>query len=320
MKTQLAIMLLLLAAGCAPAPRGGEASAWHLVPGSFEPGRGPDGNSIFLDAPDGLILVDTGRHPEHQARLLAYAKTRGRPIAAIVNSHWHLDHSGGNAEIRAAFPAASVYATNAIEGALTGFFPASRASAEQYLASGQASAAQEAEIRRDFAAMDDRDSLRATRPVLRSGRMRIAGRPLRVHVAPFAATEGDIWIHDEKAGLVIAGDLVVTAVPFMDTACPEGWRKALDEIAATPFATLVPGHGDPMDKGRFLVWRGAFKNLVDCAASDRTKEACIAGWKQDAAIFIPAGERRIDSMLGYYLDSRLRAAPDEKDRYCKPLH
>jgi glyoxylase-like metal-dependent hydrolase (beta-lactamase superfamily II) len=180
----------LLCAGCAtsaPAP-----VAWHLVPGGFEPGKGPDGNSIFLDAREGLILVDTGRHPAHQDKLLAYARERGRPIAAIINTHWHLDHSGGNAEIRAAFPAASVHASRAIEGALTGFFPQSRASGERYLASGDVSEDRQAEIRRDFAAMDDPDSLRATRPVDSSARVRIAGRNLRLNLARFAATEGDV--------------------------------------------------------------------------------------------------------------------------------
>ncbi|HEY5721014.1 MAG TPA: MBL fold metallo-hydrolase [Allosphingosinicella sp.] len=275
MKSGAFALAALLCAGCAtpaPAPAG-----WHLVPGGFEPGRSPDGNSIFLDAPEGLILVDTGRHAEHRDRLLAYARTRGRPIAAIVNTHWHLDHSGGNAGIRAAFPAASVHSSRAIEGALTGFFPDSRAQAERYLASGEAGEARAAEIRRDFAAMDDPDSLRATRPVDRSERLRIAGRTLRLNLARFAATEGDVWIHDEKAKLVVAGDLVVAMVPFMDTACPEGWRKALDEIAATPFDTLIPGHGAPMDKLAFLSWRSAFGNLLDCAESSAAREACIAG-------------------------------------------
>jgi glyoxylase-like metal-dependent hydrolase (beta-lactamase superfamily II) len=308
-------LAVLLAGACATAP----PVPHHLVPGSFLPGRGPDGNSVFLDAPQGLILVDTGRHPAHQAALLAHARARGRPIAAIVNTHWHLDHSGGNAEIRAAFPDAAVYATGAVEGALTGFFPRSRKSAEDHVASGRASVEDEAEIRGDIAAMDDPAALRATRPVTRSGRMRIAGRALQVNVAAFAATEADIWIHVPEERLVIAGDLVVAMVPFMDTACPEGWRKALDAIAATPFETLVPGHGEAMDKPAFLAWRAAFNNLVDCAASIAAREACIAGWKRDAALFIPEGERRIDSMVGYYLDSRLRAPPGERQRYCEPL-
>jgi glyoxylase-like metal-dependent hydrolase (beta-lactamase superfamily II) len=319
MRLSASVLAALLCAACATS-MSIEPGDWRVIAGGFEPGRGPDGNSVFLDAPSGLILVDTGRHPAHQDALLAYARARRQPIAAIVNTHWHLDHSGGNAEIRAAFPRAELHASRAIEGALTGFFPQSRASTERYLAGGGVSAARQAEIRRDFAAMDDPASLRATRPIDRSGRIRIAGRPLNVHLARFAATEGDIWIHDDKNGLVIAGDLVVAMVPFMDTACPEGWRKALDEIAATPFRTLVPGHGETMTRSSFLDWRSAFNNLLDCGASARSREACIAGWKQDAAAFIPEGERRVDEMVGYYIDTRLRASPEERGKYCRPLH
>jgi glyoxylase-like metal-dependent hydrolase (beta-lactamase superfamily II) len=315
MRRLLALLALALA-GAGPARDEG----WHLVPGSFEPGHGPDGNSVFLDAPEGLILVDTGRHPAHQEKLLAYARARGRPIAAIVNTHWHLDHTGGNAEIRAAYPGAQVYGSTAVEGALTGFFPDSRKSAEEFLASGKASPELTAEIKRDFAAMDDVASLRATRPVTGSGSGRIAGRRLQLNLARFAATEGDVWIYDSRTKLLIAGDLVVGIVPFLDTACPEGWRAALDALAATPFVTLIPGHGEPMTRPQFLQWRSAFGNLLDCAASDQAKESCIAGWKRDAAAFIPAGDRRIDGMVGYYLDTRLRAAPAEREKYCRPLH
>ncbi len=313
------LTVLLALALADVAPRSGREAGWHLVPGTFEPGRQPDGNSVFIEAPEGLILVDTGRHPAHQAKLLAYANARGRPVAAIVNTHWHLDHSGGNAEIRAAYPKAQVYASRAVEGAVTGFFPRSRKSSEEFLASGQASPQLAAEMKEDLAAMEDVESLRATRPVARSGKVRVAGRPLRLNLARLAATEGDVWIHDERSKLVIAGDLVVGLVPFFDTGCPEGWRKALGEIAATPFATLIPGHGEPMSRPQFLQWRTAFDNLLDCAASTRSKAACVEGWKRDAAIFIPAGEGRIDSMVGYYLDSRLRAAPAERNKYCRPL-
>lgn len=312
------LLPLLALALAAPAPAS-DPPGWHLVPGSFEPGRGPDGNSVFLEAPEGLILVDTGRHPGHQEKLLAHARSLGRPVAAIVNTHWHLDHTGGNGEIRAAYPNAAVYGSNAVEGALTGFFPQSRKSAEAFLASGQTSAEQAAEMKRDFAAMDDAAALRATRPVIRSGKVRIADRRLALNLARFAATEGDVWVYDEGARLLIAGDLVVGLVPFFDTGCPEGWRAALGEIAATPFVTLIPGHGAPMGRPQFLQWRSAFDNLLDCAASSRTKAECVAGWKRDAAAFIPAGERRIEGMVGYYLDTRLRAAPAERNKYCRPL-
>ena len=315
MKPLLALIIAFVAAAAAaqPALPGGV----HLIPGSLTPGRGPDGNSIFLDAPRGLILVDTGRHPEHRDRLLAYARERGRLIVAIFNTHWHLDHSTGNAEIRAAYPRAPLYASNAIEGALAGFLRDSRASAERALAAGQIPEANRAEVQRFFDVMDHPEGLRPTRPVIRSADMAIGGRRLRVNLAPFAATEGDVWIYDRAARLVIAGDLVVAPVPFMDTACAEGWRRALDTIAATPFTTLIPGHGEVMDRPAFLAWRAAFNAFVDCGQSDRPRAECIAGWRRDAARFIPAGgEARIDAMAGYYLDTRLRSAPAERARYC----
>ncbi|MFN3388289.1 MAG: hypothetical protein ACK40O_05110, partial [Allosphingosinicella sp.] len=92
---------------------------------------------------------------------------------------------------------------------------------------------------------------------------------------------------------------------------------ALDALAATPFDTLIPGHGAPMDRPAFLRWRSAFGNLLDCARSDAERAACIAGWRRDAAEFIaPQRADFVDEMTGYYLDTRLRAPPPERTRYC----
>jgi glyoxylase-like metal-dependent hydrolase (beta-lactamase superfamily II) len=315
----LAFLILLGLASLASA-RGPAGEPYHLIPGQFGPNSNPDGNAILLDAPEGLILVDTGRHPAFTERLIAYARERGRPIAAIVNTHWHLDHTSGNGLVRAAFPQAQVYASNAVDGALQTFLRENREGAERQLAAGQILEAEQAEVRLFLATMDHADLLRPTRPVTASGMQRLAGRRLQVNLAPFAATEGDVWLYDPATHLLISGDLVVTEVPFMDTACAEGWRHALDRIAATPFTTLIPGHGEPMSHVQFLVWRTAFGNLLDCGASDRPRAECIAGWRRDAAIFMRAGrERLVDGMVGYYLDSRLRAAPEQRLHYCRPL-
>jgi hypothetical protein len=41
---------------------------------------------------------------------------------------------------------------------------------------------------------------------------------------------------------------------------------------------------------------------------------------KDAAAFIPQSERdRAAGMVGYYIDSRLRAPGHERERYCHPL-
>ena len=307
----------MLVGGCATAPPA--SSAYELIPGTFEADRQPDGNSIILDAPKGLIVIDTGRHAAQQARILAVAHARGKPIAAIINSHWHLDHTGGNQELRAAFPDASIIASTAVEGALTGFLADSRKEAEAFIASGQAPPEQVAEMRGDFAAMDDAADLRPTEPVTGSGRRKVAGRPLDLHLAPYAATAGDVWVYDSATRTVFSGDLVVAFAPFLDTACVAGWLAALDQIEAVPFTTLVPGHGQPMDRAAFGQWKSAFRNLVDCAASKASDAECIAGWDRDAAPFVAElAPRKIDPMIAYYLKARLRAAPAERDKYCKP--
>ena len=176
----------------------------------------------------------------------------------------------------------------------TGFLRRSRESAERALAAGRIPEANRDEVRRFLAVMDNPDSLRPTRPVTGSGDMTIAGRRLRVNLAAYAATEGDIWIHDAAAGLVVAGDLVVAPLPFMDTACPEGWRRALDEIAATPFATLIPGHGEPMDRAAFLAWRARVQRPARLRrlASGRRRTASPAGGATRPASSRPAARRR----------------------------
>jgi glyoxylase-like metal-dependent hydrolase (beta-lactamase superfamily II) len=297
------------------APLLAAALGWLFVPGSLASGRAPDGNSVLIAAPKGWILVDTGRHLAHLARIRAAAGRR--PIVAIVNTHWHLDHTGGNAELRADRPDLPIVATAAVAQALPGFLARSRAQAQSFLASGQASAAQAEDLALDIAATDDAADLLPSITVGTTGERRIAGRSLDLRVAPNAATAADLWVWLPRARLVVAGDLVVAPVPFLDTACPEGWRKALDGLAALPFTTLVPGHGAPMTKPMFARWRRAFNRLLDCGAGTSPRQRCVDGWMSAAAAFIPPDDRpRISRLVAYYIDTRLRAPAAERDRFC----
>ena len=315
---KLGLALLLLAtASCA----GAKGPGYHLIPGSVPlDWHGPDGNSIILDAPDGLIVVDTGRHPEHSKAILDYARARGRPIAAIVNSHWHLDHTTGNWDIRQAYPQVQVYASNALEGALASYLKRGRANADKVLADPSTPAGQKAQILRGRGVIDHAERIRPDHIVHGSGAMRIAGRKLDVHLAKYAASEGDVWLYDPGTRLAIVGDLVVDIVPFMDTACADGWLNALGEIEATPFTMLIPGHGPVMTRADFLAWKSAFTAFVDCGRSTAPKEQCVAGWEKGAAKFIDEAHRDyVHEAADYYLTTRLRGSPEEQQLYCRPL-
>jgi hypothetical protein len=74
--TILTFLLTLALAQAAPNPPAPPlareiAPDTHLVPGAMLPDRGPDGNTVILVAPSGLIVIDTGRHPWHSDGILA---------------------------------------------------------------------------------------------------------------------------------------------------------------------------------------------------------------------------------------------------------
>ena len=121
------LLLTALLAGCAAqpvrAPLHGEpvADGVTLLRGTFVPGTQPDGNTVLLQGRDGLVVVDSGRHAAHAARIIEAAHASGQPLTAVVNTHWHLDHVAGNAALREAFPQAEVHASDAIDAALHGF-------------------------------------------------------------------------------------------------------------------------------------------------------------------------------------------------------
>jgi glyoxylase-like metal-dependent hydrolase (beta-lactamase superfamily II) len=290
----------------------------HLISGGVYEDKGPDGNTVILDAPGGLIVVDTGRHPEHADKILAYAKSTGKPVAAIVNSHWHLDHTTGNMDLLKAYPDVPIVTSRAIEGKLFhDFIAPGRARAKKALAEGTAPDAQRPGMIRAQAFLDQPAYGRPTVPITGSRPRSIAGRTIDVRLTPFAVSEGDVWLIVPEEKLVIAGDLVVDIVPFMDTACVEGWSKALEDIAAVDFETLIPGHGAPMTKPQFLAWKSAFDRLAECGRSDAAIATCVAGWMTNAAPFIAEDKKGyVREAAAYYIETRLRSKPEEQRKFC----
>ena len=70
-------------------------------------------NSVVLAAGDGgggALLVDTGLDDSHARKLLRAVAGAGLTPTAILNTHSHADHHGGNAHILGKFPELPVYA------------------------------------------------------------------------------------------------------------------------------------------------------------------------------------------------------------------
>jgi glyoxylase-like metal-dependent hydrolase (beta-lactamase superfamily II) len=293
------------------------APGTFLIEGKAKPNRQPDGNSLVIAAPAGLIVFDTGRHPEHAQQLIDFAREQGRPIAAIINSHWHLDHVGGNPRLRAAFPDIHVYASSAIDDARRGFLAEYRAHLLAELAKPETTPDAKQAMTSEVALIDEGAALGPTDVIGKSARISIAGRDLQLHLETNAVTAGDIWVFDPKTHVLLAGDLVTLPAPFFETACPARWRESLTHLDKTPFERLVPGHGAPMQRAQFAAYRKAFSGLLDCAAGDAKPNVCIDGWVSDARALIDIDDASYArALIGYYIENYLRNPSDRVRAFC----
>ncbi len=267
------------------------AAAPHVVFGKFVPGQQPDGNSVIFETKQGLVVVDTGRHREHTQQILDYA--RGRKIAAVINTHWHLDHIGGNA----LFTGVPIYASGAFAEAREGFLANYAKQLEDMIA--KTNGEEQQRFQTELALIRNGDALKPTVVVTAD---RSLGA-LQLHLEKDAVTAGDLWIYDPKSKTLVAGDLITLPVPFLDTACPLKWRDALDRLAKVKFDRVIPGHGPVMTRAQFERYRAAYGNFLACQTE------CEAQWLRDVGELVPESEHAFTRQLvGYYLGLRKRCA------------
>lgn len=309
------VSALLLAAAVSAAPAVQVRPDVLLVPGGFVRGQQPDGNTIVFRAARGLVVFDTGRHESHTQKIVDLARQLGAPVAAIVNSHWHLDHIGGNALLRHDYPGLRVYASSALQDARKGFLERYRGQL-QAMVEKTSDPEQKRSLTTELRLVESAGALAPDVVIGKTERLDLAGRNFDVHLENHAVTAADVWLYDPQSRVLVSGDLVTLPVPFLDTACPAGWSAALDDLARVDFAVLIPGHGAPMSRPDFEIYRTAYRNLVACGASSATKQACIAGWMNDAAPLLNNDDPAfVRSLLDYYVDV-LRSDPARIREQC----
>lgn len=294
-------------------PWPGAAADWQtlqpgvqLLRGRFVAGQQPDGNSVLLRNGAAALLFDAGRHPAHSQALLDVLLAQPPAELALVNSHWHLDHSGGLALLRQHFPNAELHASRAIEHARHGFLASYRQQLEQRLATLPADSPERAGLVAERQRIDGAAAMLPSDPVESSGSRVLAGQAIELGLAG-GVSGGDVWLYDRDRRLLLAGDLVTLPAPLFDTACPQRWQAELAQLGQRDFATLVPGHGRPLSRPEFDRWRQGFDALLDCAAGTESAATCRERWLQAVADLIEPDQVALaGALLDYYLPSRLR--------------
>jgi glyoxylase-like metal-dependent hydrolase (beta-lactamase superfamily II) len=189
-------------------------------------------NAGFIIGTNGVVVVDTFEDVAPARDLLAeIRKITNLPIRFVINTHYHLDHTGGNAVFSAA--GATILAQRNLRGWLRTenmkFFGANPKPENK--------ARVEALVLPDMVYTDAVD--------LYLGSRLIQVRYMLGH------TGGDSVVTVPDADVVFGGDLIWQKhLPNLIDATTSDWVKTLEKLLADhPAATFVSGHGDVATPG-----------------------------------------------------------------------
>lgn len=184
-------------------------------------------NAGFVVGSNGVLVVDTFEGVEPAQALLAeIKKVTNLPIRFVVNTHYHLDHTGGNAVFSQA--GATIIAQHNLRGWLRTenlkFFGANPKPEQKAM----------------VAALVLPDETYTEAVDIYLGVRQVQVRYMLGH------TGGDSVVIVPDANVVFGGDLVWQRhLPNLIDATTSEWVKTLEKLLADhPSATFVSGHGD----------------------------------------------------------------------------
>jgi glyoxylase-like metal-dependent hydrolase (beta-lactamase superfamily II) len=235
-------------------------NAWAAIhnPKAAEPAWA---NAGFVIGDDGVVVIDTLGSAAHATRLLSEIRMRTKlPVRFVVNTHYHLDHVGGNGVFADA--GAMVVAQRHVRDWIH---------TENLRLLGPQVTSEQKALTEAFVAptLGYEDSMN-----LYLGARRIQVRSLPGH------TGGDSIVVVPDAKIVFAGDLLFhNMLPTLIDASTQAWIDTLDLLLArNADDTFVPGHGEvghTQDVAAFREYLAMLRRLVS--------EAVAQGQSGDAA-------------------------------------
>jgi glyoxylase-like metal-dependent hydrolase (beta-lactamase superfamily II) len=217
------------------------------------------GNVAVSVGDDGVLVIDDALEPIAPKLRTALAALSKKPVRFVLNTHVHMDHTGGNTTLGGA--GAVIVAHYNVR---------KRLSADQFL---------------EFAGhkMTIPPAPAAALPVVTFNddlTFFFNGDEIHVVHVPPAHTDGDAIVYFKKANVLHTGDVFTGGYPIVDHGSGgnfEGFVAAADKaLAIADDATkIIPGHGPIMTKADLLAWRAMLVKLHDDVAGLAAKKKSL---------------------------------------------
>jgi len=250
-------------------------------------------NAVIFVLSRDVLVVDAHSKPSAAAALLAQIKKEvtDRPVRYLVNSHFHWDHTQGDAAYKAANAKVDIIASDATKQLMG---QVGRDRLKESLDSvppmidtlmarlAKAPTAQE----RDWA-NDQLRQLQAYQEEMRSFPLELptvtfakthvirdTSGDLHIEFHGRAHTAGDIQVFSPSKRAVAAGDTIIGFLPNLNDGYPRPWPKTIDSVAELKFDHIVGGHG-PVQHGRGRM--SQFRNYIEDLTGrvERAKKAGV---------------------------------------------
>jgi cyclase len=208
--------------------------------------EGQGGNITVAVADDGVIMVDSEFAPLHDKIKAAIAALTDKPIRYLVNTHFHGDHSGGDALF-------------AKDGAIV----VAQINVKKRLAEGSVNGLTGAKTAPVTGGALPTKTYNSTLTLKLKGRIARLGHP------PHAHTDGDTYVWFPDANVLSTGDIVtVGRYPNIDFASGgniKGMIAGVDTYLklANDKTKIVPGHGPLTDKATLVTYRAMLVTARD---------------------------------------------------------
>lgn len=234
----------------------------YVTPGAPAPSEGVTANAGLVVGKDSALVIDTLFSAKAAERFLAdVRKITDKPIKYAVNTHFHFDHAWGNSTF--VKEGATVVAHEKAESNMAQSADW-LAHPEQFgLTAGQLEGTAVVHPAKTFADRLSLDLGDVTVELVYSG-------PTHTNDSITALISQD--------NVLFTGDLLFTQChPFLAHGDMANWPKALNALAETTTATIIPGHG-PISSKTDLADMSAYVQAFDKLAC----EQCVGKRPEDA--------------------------------------